>query len=135
MRLTSIPSIRKSKPRRRIIRNDEEKHALDQIAAIFDEQEKAFSLLKRNLNNGYINTPDGDLPIQEFLKAQLTAFEKRQSLGISNSIQFLRGSILTRALTCGGFSQAGEGVNLDEIEQARDAAGQYKGKYGKYYND
>jgi hypothetical protein len=132
---TLPPNAPKRKPRARIIRNESERSALNQIASFFDERERAFSFLKRNLNNGYISTPDRDLPVQDFLRVHQEAWEKRQISCIPNSIEFLRNSILTRTQTIGSISQRTAGLGLDEIERRRDSEGQYEGKYGKFPND
>lgn len=120
------------KTRRRIITTKDERSLLNQIASLFDESEKAFSLLYRHINNGYICTPDKDLPILDFLKVHQEAWEKRQSSGIPNSIEFLRNSIVTWSKTVTSYGQP---ISLDETERIRDSMGQYEGKYGKYKYD
>ena len=130
--LTPSAGAIKRKSRAKIIRNDAEKSALNEIASFFDERDKAFSLLRRNINNGYICTPDRDIPILDFLKVHQEAWEKRQSSGIPNSIEFLRNSIVTWSNTVTACSQP---ISLDQTEGIRDSRGQYEGKYGKYNYD
>lgn len=124
----------KRKQRQKVIRTEAERRMLEQIAGFFDDTSKAYSLLRRNINNGFITTPEKELSIQEFLQAQREAWESRESLGTPHSIRFLQNGILTRELMSTGFDrQSGELPNLDQIEGHRDLEGQYKGKYGKHY--
>jgi len=105
---------------------------LNQIASLFDERDKAFSLLYGHINNGYISTPDRDMPIQDFLKVHQEAWQKRQSSGIPNSIEFLRNSIMAWPKAVTAYRQS---ISLDETERIPDSRGQYEGKYGKYDYD
>jgi len=123
MRSMPYQNVPKRKFRSKIFRDQTERDIVDKIASFFDEKNKALSLLKRNINNGYISTPDKDMPIQEFLKVQQEAWVERQSLRIPHSIQFLRNSIPTKSLTsayfCHGYPRLG---NLDMTEGNRETA-------------
>src|SRR5579862_3606410 len=103
----------KKKPRRRIIRNEEEKSALNQIASFFDERDKAYSLLYRNINNGFIRTPDNDMTIQDFLKIHQEAWQKRKESRTPNSLEFLRSSMVTWAQTSTSFGRPIKEPDLD----------------------
>ena len=131
------PSKDASKPssRRKIIRNEMERQTLLQIAQLFDESEKAYALLKRQINNGYISTPDKDMPIQDFLKAHQEEWLRRNELEIPHSIQFLRDSLSSRILSSTSLEHSYGGSNLDQIEGKSDPIGQYRGKYGKFSRD
>jgi alpha-amylase/alpha-mannosidase (GH57 family) len=131
MHSKSSKEVIKRKFRSKLIRNETERQMLKKIASFFDETDKAYSLLRRNINNGYFCTPDKDVPIQEFLEAHQEAWEKRQGSGAAHSISILQNSIVKQALTV--YSSSGLPRNLDEIENCRDHDGQYETKYGKYY--
>jgi len=120
MRSRPSPDAPKRRPRRRFIRNEEERKMIDQIAGFFDERDKAFSLLKASINNGYIITPYKDMPIQEFLKVQQGDWKERQNSSIPHKIQFLRNSLSAGPQAPTNLYDFDSGENLDEIEGDRD---------------
>ena len=85
--------IAKREFRSRFFRSEAEQNLVDQIASLFDEKNKALSLLKKSIYNGFIETPAKIMSIQEFLKVQTEAWTERQRSHIPHGIQFLRNSI------------------------------------------
>lgn len=139
----SIPSQKAAerKFRSKFFRNEAEQNIVDQIASFFDERKKAFSLLKKNIYNGLIETPVKIMSIQEFLKIQQEAWTERKRLHIPHSIHFLRDSILADKQTSANYPRRRDfdpyAADLDSIEGDREKwlNSLIKGDQSQYYEE